>query len=291
MAAAANDPGARGASRAARWLLAPPSCGVPSGTPRRSSLRLPLSLPGSFTSLTMITRTDSWAPSGRLGLRRRRPAPQRAERDAARDDVERVVEGAPQADVLGHDDAQVDDAERRPDAGDLGEVEDEAAHHRDEVARERELGDAREPHLAAHVEEPLRAAVVLRRHREPQLRPDAAVDLEVPAVPARVDGDQVLARDQELHHAGEQRLLLVSLLAPVAEREGAGEPVDARRLLLPLELDRLDVAVAAEPPEVAVGAAHERAQGGEDGDQGARPQSAEARIDARPHCGRDRPHE
>src|SRR5207249_3333285 len=27
--------------------------------PRRSSLRLPLSLPGSFASLTMITRTDS----------------------------------------------------------------------------------------------------------------------------------------------------------------------------------------------------------------------------------------
>src|SRR5881396_1329577 len=53
MAAAANDPGA------ASGVLAPPSCGVPSGTPRRSSLRLPLSLPGSFASLTMITRTDS----------------------------------------------------------------------------------------------------------------------------------------------------------------------------------------------------------------------------------------
>jgi len=51
MAAAANDPGARGGSRAARWLLAPPPCGA--------SLRLPLSLPGSFASLTMNTRTDS----------------------------------------------------------------------------------------------------------------------------------------------------------------------------------------------------------------------------------------
>src|SRR5437867_5138109 len=55
MAAAANDPGA------ASGVLAPPSCGVPSGTPRRSSLRLPLSLPGSFASLTMVTRTDSWS--------------------------------------------------------------------------------------------------------------------------------------------------------------------------------------------------------------------------------------
>src|SRR5207253_7663619 len=51
MAAAANDPGERGGSRAAGWLLAPPSCGA--------SLRLALSLPGSFASLTMITRTDS----------------------------------------------------------------------------------------------------------------------------------------------------------------------------------------------------------------------------------------
>src|SRR5207244_13549065 len=45
-------------------LPAPPSCGdqrparVPRAAPRRWSLRLPLSLPGSFASLTMITRTD-----------------------------------------------------------------------------------------------------------------------------------------------------------------------------------------------------------------------------------------
>src|SRR5712692_1833625 len=32
---------------------------VPRAAPRRSSLRSPLSLPGSFASLTMITRTDS----------------------------------------------------------------------------------------------------------------------------------------------------------------------------------------------------------------------------------------
>ncbi len=51
MMAAANDPGERGASRAARWLLAPPSCGA--------SLRLPFSLPGSFASLTMITPAAS----------------------------------------------------------------------------------------------------------------------------------------------------------------------------------------------------------------------------------------
>src|SRR2546427_11739339 len=70
MAAAANDPGERGDSRAARWLLVPPSCGdqlparVPRAAPRRSSLRFPLSLPGSFASLTMVTRTDSLTGGG-----------------------------------------------------------------------------------------------------------------------------------------------------------------------------------------------------------------------------------
>src|SRR5438552_7162327 len=59
MAAAANDPGA------ASGVLAPPSCGVPEGTPRRSSLRFPLSLPGSFASLVMITPTDSSPARGR----------------------------------------------------------------------------------------------------------------------------------------------------------------------------------------------------------------------------------
>src|SRR5207253_2348074 len=59
--AAANDPGA------ASGVLAPPSCGVPSGTPRRSSLRLPLSLPGSFASLIKATRTDSLRPGRRRG--------------------------------------------------------------------------------------------------------------------------------------------------------------------------------------------------------------------------------
>ena len=54
--AATNDPGA------ASGVLAPPSCAVPSGTARRSSLRFPLSLPGSFVSLAVIARTDSLLP-------------------------------------------------------------------------------------------------------------------------------------------------------------------------------------------------------------------------------------
>jgi len=76
MAAAANDPGERGGSRAAGWLLAPPSCGdqlparVPRAAPRRSSLRLPLSLPGrgwartgSCATPATSTVTRTWASS------------------------------------------------------------------------------------------------------------------------------------------------------------------------------------------------------------------------------------
>src|SRR5439155_19395459 len=63
MAAAANDPGA------SSGVLAPPPCGdqhpprILRAAPRPSSLRLPLSLPGSFASLAMVTPTDSWIPA------------------------------------------------------------------------------------------------------------------------------------------------------------------------------------------------------------------------------------
>jgi len=46
-----NDPGAASA------VLAPPLCGVPLGTPPRSSLRFALSLPVSLGSRDGITRT------------------------------------------------------------------------------------------------------------------------------------------------------------------------------------------------------------------------------------------
>src|SRR2546426_5400363 len=86
MVAAANDPGERGGSRAARWLLAPPSCGdqlparVPRAAPRRSSLRLPLSLPGSSTIY----------PDGLLDLRSLGHPDRTAPAVAAQEDVERA---------------------------------------------------------------------------------------------------------------------------------------------------------------------------------------------------------
>src|SRR5207249_1234014 len=101
MAAPANDPGARGASRAARWLLAPPSCGdqhparVPRAAPRRSSLRLPLSLPGSFASLTMIY------PDGLLAVASQHGDHHAADLDVggARDDRSELLVGGHEADA------------------------------------------------------------------------------------------------------------------------------------------------------------------------------------------------
>src|SRR5881398_4134445 len=80
MAAAANDPGA------ASGVVAPPSCGdqlparVPRAAPRRSSLRLPLSLPGSSTIY----------PDGLLNLRSLGHPDRTAPAVAAQEDVERA---------------------------------------------------------------------------------------------------------------------------------------------------------------------------------------------------------
>src|SRR5213592_4398983 len=87
MAAAANDPGA------ASGVLAPPSCGVPSGTPRRSSLRSPLSLPGSFASLTMITPDQPSHVSAARGPRDHlREAKERREQRGPRDHLREAKE-------------------------------------------------------------------------------------------------------------------------------------------------------------------------------------------------------
>jgi len=48
-----NDTGATSA------VLVPPLCGVPTGTPPRSSLRFTLSLPVSLGSLGTMARSDS----------------------------------------------------------------------------------------------------------------------------------------------------------------------------------------------------------------------------------------
>src|SRR6059036_3181042 len=52
------------------------------------------------------------------------------EPDLGGHDVERVVEDATEADVLRHDDSEVDDAEREADAGDLGNAEERAEEDR-----------------------------------------------------------------------------------------------------------------------------------------------------------------
>src|SRR5581483_3461524 len=165
------------------------------GVSRRNTFRTSRAAPG-------IDR----AGLGRLGARGRRAA-ERAEGDPPGDDVERVVERLPEADVLGGDHAEVHDPERDADGRDLRDREEEPADDRDQVARERELRDACQPHLATDVQQTFRPAVVLGGDGDARFRPDAPIDLEIPAVPAGVDRDQVLPRDQELHDAGEERLL------------------------------------------------------------------------------------
>ena len=61
MAAAASDPGARGASGAAKWLPAPPSCGDehPGAHPARRTSSVVAALPALAPRLTMTTRADS----------------------------------------------------------------------------------------------------------------------------------------------------------------------------------------------------------------------------------------
>ena len=146
-----------------------------------------------------------------------------------------------------------------------------------------QLRHARQAGSRAHVQQALGAAVVLGRDRDARLRPDAAVDLEVPLVPARVDRDQVLARDQELHHAAEQRLPSrgPARSSSAARTTRANQSI-ARRL--PRSRRTASARSTREPrsaPEVALQAAHERAEVGEQRDQGARPEPGEARVDAR----------
>src|SRR5262245_56533098 len=164
-------------------------------------------------------------PSGRPRRRLGAATVHRAQPQPRRHDVVGVVQDASQPDRLRDDHAQVDQTERRADPGDLGDSEDEPEPDEDREEAERELRHARQAQLGAYVEQPLGAAVVLGRDGDARLRPDAAEDLQVPPIPAGIDGDQVLAGDQELHHAAEQRFLLVALLAPVAQDEGALEQV------------------------------------------------------------------
>src|SRR5262249_31803285 len=97
---------------------------------------------------------------------------------------------------------------------------------------------------AAHTKKPLLAPVVFDGDRDLRTRKSAAVDLDVPVVPAAIDVDQVLAGQQKIHQALDETFLLHRLVAPVYEPELGGEP--AVRLLSWLgEAHRLDVAEAA----------------------------------------------
>src|SRR5262245_10267621 len=196
-------------------------------------------------------------PSGRPRRRLGAATVHRAQPQPRRHDVVGVVQDASQPDRLRDDHAQVDQAERRADAGDLRDLEDEPEPAENREEAEREPRHARKAQLGADVEQWLGATVFLGGDGDARLRPDAAEDLQVPPIPAGIDRDQILARDQELHHAAEQRLLLVTLLAPVAQDEGALAQVHVGRLPWPVGRHLLlQDREAAQPPEVALEPAH-----------------------------------
>src|SRR5262249_33589309 len=140
-------------------------------------------------------------PSGRLGRRGGHAAVHRAEPEPRGHDVVGVVQDPGEADVLREDHTQVDEAERGADTDHLRDLEDEAERDENREEAEAQLCHAGQPDLGADVQQALRPAVVLGGDGHARLRPDAAEDLDVPLVPAWIDGDQVLARDEELHHA------------------------------------------------------------------------------------------
>src|SRR5262245_43923765 len=272
----------------------PASIPMPMGRPPRTLSTTTLSGHGFASSRTPISRTWKTArlkaqrygrsrrstfpttrsvpptravPSGCLGLGACGAAIHRPQPETRAHDVVGVIEDAREADVLRDDHAQVHQAECAPDADHLGNREHEPEHDQDREYPEAELRHARQTHLGPHVEEALRSPVVLGSHRHVRLRPDAAKDLQVPAIPAGIDRDQILPREQELHHPAEQRLLLVPLLAPVPQHEGTREEIDLRGLPLRVRRDLLDRREAAQPPEVALQATHERTEIGEDRDQ------------------------
>src|SRR5881296_1105307 len=92
------------------WRIAPTKS-PPYGTSRRRTFR------SRRAVLPIAPR------SGGLRPRRLRAETERPKRDAAGDDVERVVQDASEPDVLGDDDTQGHDAERGADAGHLRDPE------------------------------------------------------------------------------------------------------------------------------------------------------------------------
>src|SRR3989475_7304125 len=174
MPAAANDPGA------ASGVLAPPSCAVPSGTARRSSLRFPLSLPGSFASLGMVYPDRRLhlpllaqrlvEDDGHRGGEVEAPNVLARERDAEGGLGVRAADGGGEAAALAPEDEEVVGAEA----------------HRGVRARGSRR-EAEEPARRARGEERLPARVPGEPHVRPVIEAGAAEMAVVDREPERID--------------------------------------------------------------------------------------------------------
>ena len=170
-----------------------------------------------------------------------------------------MMEDLPETVVLVEEEAQVDHREPDREVDHLRYREHRARNAQQHAGAERQQGDARQSLTAAHSEKPLVAAVVLDGDGNLRARKCAAVDLDVPVVPAAVDVDQIFAWQQEIHQALDEAFLLNRLIAPVDEAELRGEP--ALRLLTRLgEAHGLDVGEAAKSPFVPLVGAQKRAE-------------------------------
>src|SRR5881396_1478893 len=240
MAAAANDPGERGGSRAARWLLAPPSCGdqlsahVPRAAPRRSSLRLPLSLPGSFASLTMIYPD---------GLLERLP---HAQVDLPARVTARRLEREAQVHAQRPDRALVAD----PEAEAVAQV----------VEREVEAPERHLPRVGEHGRaDPLGHGVAeLRGALDQGAAADRVVVDERPDVPALVAAHRADAAGVEALEERDVTAPAVGLLGAQAEPERRHQVREERLVAPPLALEAHEGELAAEetPHGLDAGARH-----------------------------------
>src|SRR5947209_16533918 len=228
MAAAANDPGERGGSRAARWLLAPPSCGdqlsahVPRAAPRRSSLRLPLSLPGSFASLTMIY------PDGLLERLPHAPVELPARVAARRLEREAQVHA------------------QRPDRALVADPEAEAVAQ--VVEREVEAPERHLPRVGEHGRaEPLGHGVAeLRGPLDQGAAADRVVVDERPDVPALVAAHRADAPGVEALEERDVAAPAEGLLGAQAEPERGRQVGDQRLVAPPLALEAHEGEFAAQ---------------------------------------------
>src|SRR4030095_13408786 len=90
--------------------------------------------------------------------------------------------------------------------------------------------------------------------------------------PSLIHGNEIFARQQEIHDRIEQTLILPSFLVPVGEIKGALVPLDPRHLPGPVILYRFHLSVPASTPAITLEGTEKRAHIDQKSYQESRPQ-------------------